>query len=222
MTINVKTAPTLLDKPLNYPSNIVPADLKAIIYNALNDAGTANVQYFFDQTLTTLAVDLSNNQNCIGHNILLQLIAFEWPTVCVNNLAKNAILRNSYQNRSSIGLSLLWALGQGGFKDITVGCRVWQNIMVPLLETKAYTKWVSEYIHRILNRSTGDINMVQNEFFTTFDALVLQRNGVPKESQKLLTSSASIFLVHFSHFICFLSRFTDLETRTKCLGLIIL
>lgn len=196
-TLNVKNPPTLFDKSANYPSNIVPANVKAIIYDLLKEVGPTNVQYFFDQTLTTLAVDLSNNANCIGHNIMLQLIAFEWPTMCIQSLAKNAILRNSYQNRSSIGLSLLWALGQGGLKDVTVGCRVWQNIMVPVLEMKSYTKWVCEYIHRVLNLTNNDINMVQNEFFVIFDELLQQRNGLPKDCQKLLNASASIFLVIF-------------------------
>lgn len=197
--LNVKNPPTLLEKSANYPSNIVPADVKAIIYTLLKEAGPSNFQYFFDQTLTTLAVDMSNNVNCIGHNVMLQLIAFEWPTVCIQNLAKNAILRNSYQNRSPIGLNLLWALGQGGFKDVTVGCRVWQNIMVPVLEMKSYTKWVCEYVHRMLNQANDDINMVQNEFFVIFDELITQRNGLPKDCQKLLSSSASIFLVN----LCF-------------------
>lgn len=193
----MKNPPTILDKSANYPSNIVPINVKAIIYSLLNESGPANVQYFFDQTLTTLAVDLSNNVNCIGHNVLLQLIAFEWPNVCVQNLAKNAILRNSYQNRSAIGLNLLWALGQGGFKDATVGCRVWQNIMLPVLEMKSYTKWVCEYVNRMLNQSNNNINMVQNEFFVIFDELSMQRNGLPKDCQKLLNGSASIFLVNF-------------------------
>lgn len=193
--LNVKNPPSLIDKPTNYPNNIVPVNVKAIIYSLLNEAGPSNVQYFFDQSLTTMAVDLSNNVDCIGHNILLQLIALEWPTVCTQNLAKNAILRNSYQNRSSIGLSLLWALGQGGFRDITVGCRVWQNIMVPVLEMKSYTKWVCEYVHRMLNHSSGAVNLVQNEFFIIFDELLTQRNGLPKDCQKLLSNSASILLV---------------------------
>lgn len=193
--LNVKNPPSLIEKPINYPNNIVPANVKTIIYNLLNETGPANIQYFFDQSLTTLAVDLSNNLNCIGHNILLQMIALEWPTVCIQNLAKNAILRNSYQNRSSIGLNLLWALGQGGFKDINVGCRVWRDIMVPVLEMKSYTKWVCEYVHRMLNCATGDVNLVQNEFFIIFDELLMQRNGLPKDCQKLLSNSASILLV---------------------------
>lgn len=194
--LNVKNPPSLIDKPTNYPSNIIPVSVKTIIYNLLNETGAANIQYFFDQSLTTLAVDLSNNLNCIGHNILLQLIALEWPTVCIQNLAKNAILRNSYQNRSPIGLNLLWALGQGGFKDLNVGCLVWQNIMVPVLEMKSYTKWVCEYVHRMLNyATTGDISLVQKEFFIIFDELLSPRNGLPKDCQKLLSNSANIFLV---------------------------
>ncbi|KAJ6648346.1 Transmembrane protein [Pseudolycoriella hygida] len=194
VALNVKNPPLVIDRPIRYPSNIVPAEVKAIIYNLLNEAGPANIQYFFDQSLTTLAVDLSNNVNCIGHNVLLQLIALKWPTVCTQNLAKNAILRNSYQNRSAIGLNLLWALGQGGFSDASVGCRVWQNIMVPVLEMRAYTKWVCEYIHKVLKNAEDDIDLAHNEFLVIYDELVSQRNGLPKDCQKLLSDSASILL----------------------------
>lgn len=207
--LNVKNPPTVFDKSANYLTNIIPANVKETIYSVLNDAGPANVQYFFDQTLTTLAVDLSNNQNCIGHNILLQLIAFEWPNVCVANLAKSAILRNSYQNRSSIGLNLLWAIGQGGFKDVTVGCRVWQNIMVPVLEMKSYTKWVCEYIHRMLNHHNDGVIMVQNEFFVIFDELLQQRNAIPKDCQKLLSNCATVLLVS-------LRKIDFLQGNKKC------
>lgn len=167
----------------------------------MNDAGVANVHYFFDQTLTSLAVDLSKNLPCVGHKIMLQLIAMQWPAICIKSLAKNAILRNSYQNRSAIGLSLLWALGQGGFKDLTVGLKVWQNIMVPVLEIRAYTKFVCDYVHRILQRSgdAGCVGLLQEDFFTIYDELTRVHNGVARDSQSQLNESAALLLVIKSH-----------------------
>lgn len=181
----------------NFPSSVVPTDATTIIYQTLNDAGIANVQYFFDQSLTSLAVDMSNNLPCVGHKIMLQLIAIEWPQVCGQSLAKNAILRNSYQNRAPIGLSLLWALGQGGFRDITVGLRVWQNIMVPVLSVKLYTKFVCDYVWRVLQcRENGSINgMLPDEFIAVFDELLLERTGMANECRVTLERSAAQLLV---------------------------
>lgn len=141
--------------------------------------------------------DLSKNLPITGYKIMLQLIAIEWPSVCVKSLAKNAILRNSYQNRAPIGLTLLWALGQGGYRDAAVGLCVWQNIMVPVLEMKSYTRFVVEYVHRVLThtKSSEEIVLSAEEFFSYFDALTLQRQWLAKDLQSLFDESASTFMV---------------------------
>lgn len=174
----------------------MPAALKQLIRQTLADAGVANIQYFFDQTLTTLAVDQTKGLPTVGHKILLQLIAHDWPTICVRSLAKTAILRNSYQNRPPVGLSLLWALGQGGFRDVTTGLRVWQNVMLPVLEIKAYTRFVCEYVQRVLQRTTEEdaLELSAEELFRTYDDLVVQRS-IPRELQVVLSASGALLLV---------------------------
>lgn len=54
---------------------------------------------------------------------MLQLIARHWPTICSSNMASTAMLRHSYQNRSNICLSILWAIGQGGYENLMVGIK---------------------------------------------------------------------------------------------------
>jgi hypothetical protein len=54
---------------------------------------------------------------------MLQLLAFQNPSITVSNIQKVTALRNSYQNRQSIGLTILWALGQGGMKDLQTGLK---------------------------------------------------------------------------------------------------
>lgn len=144
-----------------------------------------------------MAVDLTKNLPCVGHKIMLQLIAMQWPSLSIKSLAKNAILRNSYQNRSTVGLSLLWAIGQAGFKDVTVGLQVWQNIMVPVLEIRAYTKFVCDYVNKILLRSSdaGCVGLLQEEFFIIYDELTKPHSGIPRECQTQLNESASLLLV---------------------------
>jgi hypothetical protein len=54
---------------------------------------------------------------------MLQLLAFQNPSITVANIQKVATLLNSYQNRQPVGLAILWALGQGGMKDTQIGFR---------------------------------------------------------------------------------------------------
>lgn len=154
-------------KPILYPANVIPESLKKLIHAELESAGPSNVQYFFDQSLTSLAVDLNKNLPIVGTKIILQLIALRYPVVCQSNFAKNAVLHNSYLNQSSIGLSLLWALGQGGFRDVQVGINVWQNMMVPVIEMKNYSKYVVDYIFRILQKAPENSSLVNNFFYSS-------------------------------------------------------
>lgn len=38
-------------------------------------------------------------------------------------MAITAMLRDSYQNRSNICLSILWAIGQGGYQNLMEGIK---------------------------------------------------------------------------------------------------
>lgn len=126
---------------------------------------------------------------------MLQLIALRWPTVCCGSLAKTAILLNSYQNRSAIGLCLLWAIAQGGYKDLTVGLKVWQDIMVPVYDIKSYRKFVAEYLPRIVKRAeNGHVTLLQTEFFAIYETLTV-KCAIQQDYQKILHDAAASILV---------------------------
>ncbi|XP_055642716.1 transmembrane protein 214-A [Toxorhynchites rutilus septentrionalis] len=185
--------PLFVDKSLSYPYDTISQELKDLIDESIAKAGEQNVQYFYDLTLSNLASDMNKNLPHLGHKIMLQAMALSNPQICVNNLARNAILRNSFQNRSNIGLSLLWALGQGGFGDLNVGLKVWQDIMVPVIELKTYSKYVCEYIHRILSKhKTTKIELSSSDFLTILSSLTTQSKAsrelacLLEEASKLL------------------------------------
>lgn len=98
---------------LSFPSNILNASARdTLMEEIILRATEENIQYFFDQSLSNLCENMNKKTRFAGDLIMLQLIANTFPKVCVNNLARNAILRNSYQNQSAIGLTLLWAMGE--------------------------------------------------------------------------------------------------------------
>lgn len=147
-----------------------------------------------------MATDLNNNQTVVGYKLLLQLIGQNWPGICSKNLAKTALLRNSYQNRSTICLSILWAVGQGGYHSLNEGVRVWQNLMLPNLELKQYSKYVIEYIEKVLKEASArkqddPLLLNQQEFFAAYNALNATYINLPKEQQQSLKRSARGLLV---------------------------
>lgn len=71
--------PTFINRPPNFPLNVLPAEIKTLIDGTIKDAGKANVQLFFDSTLTALANDISRgNFFCTLHlyHSLAQLQAY--------------------------------------------------------------------------------------------------------------------------------------------------
>lgn len=175
--------PTFTIYPATYPLSETPDELKRTLASVLQDAGKANVQLFFDGTLTALANDLSRGLHANGHRLLLQMLAQDNPEFCIASLQKYGSLRNSYQNRPPIGMSLLWAFGQGGLKDFTVGLKVWQEIFLPVLELKNYTKYVIGYLSKIIDHHSemNTINVNQDQFFSMIDLINTKKNGLSKE-----------------------------------------
>ncbi|KOC67817.1 Transmembrane protein 214-B [Habropoda laboriosa] len=86
----------------------------------------------------------------VGHKIFLQLLAHTNPEMTVANIPKLIRAKSSYQNRKTIGLSLLWALSQAGRRNLAVGLKVWHEVMSPMLETKSYCSYVVEILNDLV------------------------------------------------------------------------
>ncbi|XP_050318873.1 transmembrane protein 214 [Bactrocera neohumeralis] len=190
--------PIFSGKSIYYPSNLASTALYNAIVDFLESVGEENLSYFYHTLLINMTMDLSKNMPIVGYKFILQLISQHWPHVASNNMAKIALLRNSYQNRSNICLSILWAIGQGGYKEITEGIKVWQNLMLPNLELKSYTKFVAEYLEKVLSAAKEDctITLNQNEFFSFYNALKTHY-PIPKENQETLGKCAHGFLIKY-------------------------
>ncbi|EDW11421.1 transmembrane protein 214 isoform X1 [Drosophila mojavensis] len=190
--------PTFSGRSAQYPSNLASAALKQSILDFLRSVGETNLEYFFYSLLDSMATELNSGQNVVGYKFVLQLIGQNWPAICSHNMAKTALLRNSYQNRSNICLSILWAIGQGGHQNLTEGVKVWQNLMLPNLELKSLSKFVVEHIERVLNAAAarkGEALLInQQEFFDCYNALNGNYNNFSKEQQASLKRSAKQLL----------------------------
>lgn len=137
-------------KPKDYPLSIVPKPISSTLEKAIEMAGKQTAQLFYENTLTTMATDMVKGSAVVGHKIFLQLLARINPEMTVANIPKLITVRNSYQNRKAIGLSLLWALSQAGRKNLAVGLKVWHEVMSPMLETKSYSSYVAQVLNDIV------------------------------------------------------------------------
>ncbi|XP_015436435.1 PREDICTED: transmembrane protein 214-A [Dufourea novaeangliae] len=131
-------------KPKDYPLSIVPKPISSILEKAIQMAGEQTSQLFYENTLTAMATDMVKGSPVVGHKVLLQLLARINPEMTIANIGKLITVRNSYQNRKTIGLSLLWALSQAGRKNLSVGLKMWHEVMSPMLEAKNYSSYVSQ------------------------------------------------------------------------------
>ncbi|XP_068620080.1 transmembrane protein 214 [Battus philenor] len=175
--------PTFSTYPSSYPLSAIPSGIKKSLENVLRDAGKANNQLFFDVTLTAIANDMSRGQLVNGHRLLIQMLAQEYPEFCTASISKSVSLRNSYQNRPPIGLTLLWAYGQGGLEDFAVGMKAWQELFLPVIELKSYSKYVIAYLSMLLDKhcKKESTKISQEQLFIMLDLVNNKKNSLSKE-----------------------------------------
>ncbi|PSN50955.1 hypothetical protein C0J52_07633 [Blattella germanica] len=183
------TNPVTNHKAYDYPLCALSGDIRDVLKQALKDAGDTPVQHFFHICLSAMANDMSRGPSSVyGYKVMLQLMAFQNPSITINNIPKVTSLRNSYQNRQPIGLAILWAVGQGGMKDIRIGLKV----MVPLLEMRNYTAFVITYLKDILNQSPENKPISQEQFFAVLDVIHSSNNLPNNLKQELLGLSSTL------------------------------
>lgn len=137
-------------KPKDYPLSLVPKTISSILERTVEMAGQQTIQIFYENTLTAMATDMVKGVPVIGHKIFLQLLAHLNPEMTVANIPKLISVRNSYENRKNIGLSLLWAWSQAGKKNLEVGLKIWHEVMSPMLETKGYASYVVQILNDLV------------------------------------------------------------------------
>lgn len=178
------------DKPLDYPTSIMAKELKSVLQLLVKNCNNEGLQYFFHNLLQSLCEELNKSRSFVGHLIFLQQIAHHYPEVCISNLASTVILRNSYQNQPSICLSLFWALGCSGIRNTTYGLKVWYEIVSSVINVRSYTKFVLEYLTKILQESdrTPDLEISLSEYRAIVDLLMSCDKMKSKDLQKMKVS----------------------------------
>ncbi|XP_074113094.1 transmembrane protein 214 [Cotesia typhae] len=156
--ISEKEEITPATKPDTYPLSLITKAVRTSFEKVIKSVGIQTAQLFYENTLLLMAKNMAFGSSSIGCKIFIQLLAYMHPEITCANIEKLISLRNSYQNKKSIGLAILWALGQGGKKNLTVGLTLWHEVMASMLESRNYAYHVTKILREMFTIHSKNIN----------------------------------------------------------------
>lgn len=186
-----RVEPTLSQYPHDYPYSLVSRELRGIIRGLLTKAA-GSVELFFDHCLFTMLQELDKTpgESLHGYRICIQAILQDKPKIVTSNLDKFLELLRSHQSRPAKCLTIMWALGQAGFTNLTEGLKVWLGIMLPVLGIKSLSPFAIAYLDRLLlmhpNLTKGFGMIGPKDFFPLLDFAYMPNNSLSPSLQEQL------------------------------------
>nr|XP_045006104.1 transmembrane protein 214 isoform X2 [Jaculus jaculus] len=230
-----RSEPTLSQHPHDYPYSLVSRELRGIIQGLLIKAA-GSLELFFDHCLFTMLQELDKaSESLHGYRICIQAILQDKPKIATSNLGKFLELLRSNQSRPVKCLTIMWALGQAGFANLTEGLKVWLGIMLPVLGIKSLSPFAIAYLDRLLlmhpNLTKGFGMIGPKDFFPLLDFAYMPNNSLTPSLQeqlcqlyprlKVLAFGAKPESTLHTYFPSFLSRATPscpAEMKKELLG----
>ncbi|XP_051546527.1 transmembrane protein 214 [Myxocyprinus asiaticus] len=217
------TDPTLSSYTHDYPYCLAGKELRGVIKNLLSKCSDT-LPEFFDHCLITMLREQDRQpwESLHGYRMCIQAVMQDKSKIATLNLADHLELLRSHQNRPVKCLSIMWALGQAGFYDLSQGIRVWLGIMLPVLGIKSLSAYAIAYLERLLtlhaNLTKGFGIMGPKEFFPLLDFAYMPKNALLPSLQeqlcrlyprlKVLAFGAKPECTLHTYFPSFLSRAT--------------
>uniref|UniRef100_A0A3B3ZIG6 Uncharacterized protein n=1 Tax=Periophthalmus magnuspinnatus TaxID=409849 RepID=A0A3B3ZIG6_9GOBI len=185
-----ETEPTLSSYAHDYPYCLTSKELKGVIKGLLGRCSDA-LPDFFDHCVYTMLRELDRQSEPLyGYRVCIQAILQDKPKIATQNLTEYLELLRSVQNRPVKCLTIMWALGQAGFYDLSQGLRVWLGIMLPVLGVKLLSSYAIAYLERLLllhvNLTKGFGIMGPKEFFPLLDFAFMPKNALSSSLQEQL------------------------------------
>ncbi|XP_034370205.1 transmembrane protein 214 isoform X2 [Arvicanthis niloticus] len=170
---------------------LVSRELRGIIRGLLTKAA-GSVELFFDHCLFTMLQELDKTpgESLHGYRICIQAILQDKPKIVTSNLSKFLELLRSHQSRPAKCLTIMWALGQAGFTNLTEGLKVWLGIMLPVLGIKSLSPFAIAHLDRLLlmhpNLTKGFGMIGPKDFFPLLDFAYMPNNSLSPSLQEQL------------------------------------
>jgi hypothetical protein len=169
-------------------------NMKKAIFGMVQSLDVSVVEIYAEICVSNIAHEMAKDLSVLGWVLMAQVIAETHPQVMVANVSRVVELRNSYQNRPSTCIAIMKALGEAGGHDLNVGIKVWMEVMLPLLNMRSYTKFVVDYITKLLDHhkitETSKVCkpvMDISNFFTMQDTVFVVASQLNKEFSRQLT-----------------------------------
>lgn len=182
------TDPTLSSYTHDYPYSLAGKELKAIIKNLMSKCSDSLAE-FFDHCVYSMLreQDRQPGEPLHGYRMCIQALMQDKPKIATLNLTDHLELLRSHQSRPVKCLTIMWALGQAGFYDLSQGIRVWLGIMLPVLGIKSLSAYAIAYLERLLtlhaNLTKGFGIMGPKEFFPLLDFAYMPKNALSPSLQ---------------------------------------
>ncbi|KAM6915586.1 transmembrane protein 214 [Xenentodon cancila] len=183
--------PTLSSYAHDYPYCLTGKELRGIMKSLIGRCSSI-LPDFFDHCVYTMLreLDRQSGEPLHGYRVCIQAILQDKPRIATQNLPEYLELLRSVQNRPVKCLTIMWALGQAGFYDLSQGLRVWLGIMLPVLGVKSLSSYAIAYLERLLllhaNLTKGFGIMGPKEFFPLLDFAFMPKNSLSPSLQEQL------------------------------------
>uniref|UniRef100_A0A8C4W2E8 Transmembrane protein 214 n=1 Tax=Gopherus evgoodei TaxID=1825980 RepID=A0A8C4W2E8_9SAUR len=215
-----RSDPTLSQHTPDYPYSLVSKELRSIIKSLLVKASSV-LELFFDHCIYTMLQELDKTpgESLHGYRICVQAVVLDKPKIATVNLGKYLELLRSHQNRPMKCLTIMWALGQAGFTDLTEGLKgvpIWLPACSDMTPVTSVLTFFHCRTHANLTKGFGMIG--PKDFFPLLDFAFMPNNSLSPSLQeqlrqlyprlKVLAFGAKPETTLHTYFPSFLSRAT--------------
>lgn len=180
---------TFKGKPSGYPFEALPQGSQKVLNSVVKKFSNQSLDNLFDYCIQMM-LDQSKDLSTMGFRIFLQLLAHHKPEIVLGKIPQYLELLKTHQNRPSHCLSILWAVGQCGIKNLKSGLKVWLDLMLPALEIRQVAHYPVEYLEQLLGSQKKVSNaygiVTTREYFQILDIVFSPSFNLSGELRKRL------------------------------------
>ncbi|XP_041356935.1 transmembrane protein 214-B-like [Gigantopelta aegis] len=163
---------------------------QGVIFSSLRKCSADTLEHLFYHCVQSMLVNQMKGLSTFGYRIFLQALAFHKPNIALAKIPQYLDLLKVHQNRPLRCLSILWAMGQCGVKDLKCGLTVWLGLMLPALGVRWVASFCVEYLenlfrwHKDHRSSAGAVTM--REYFQVLDIVFTSTANIQGDLKKRL------------------------------------
>ncbi|KAI0223090.1 transmembrane protein 214 [Lamellibrachia satsuma] len=185
--------PVFEDEIPEYPACLLPRKMRSLLLGQLRECPQEMLELFLEHCVQSMITSINKGGSTFGYCIFIQLLFSLKAGLASDCLSKYLDMLRNNQKRPLPCLSIMWALGQAGTQNLTCGLKVWQQLMVPVLNIRALSAYGALYLdslfrrHPNLDSAYGVFTF--HDFFPMLDLIFSQKsNGLPSMQLNMLQS----------------------------------